>query len=245
MVRHNDKRNASTSQPAQDESGGSYHLVECSGLDTKGSQCQVWSRVWVPERVPADLFSQPFLCGFCCAAELVKAQQKVEKPWGQGMFEADAIEQYGRRENIRIHGLEEVQGEDPYKTVTDLAESCGVPLKREEISVCHRLPTKEGVKPLIVKFVRREKKIDVMYCKKKLKEQKRRIFLNEDVTPLRARLMSALRKLENVKNVHAVNEKIVLYDVTDRKFVYNTLYELQNAYPNLMENILQATNPFR
>ena len=73
------------------------------------------------------------------------------------VIEADSIEQYGRRENVRIFGVEEEQCEDVFAKVVSVAEKAGVSITPNDVSICHRLPSGgTGSKQLIAKFVRRE-----------------------------------------------------------------------------------------
>ena len=103
------------------------------------------------------------------------------------------MEQYGRRDNIRIFGVPETPEEDPYEKVVQVAAQTGVQIRSEDISVCHRLPARSGPKPLIVKFVRRQVKSMVMAGKKTLREQNSNVYINDDLTPLRSHLAKVLR----------------------------------------------------
>ena len=45
-------------------------------------------------------------------------------------MEAESIEQYGRRENVRIFGVEEEPGEDVFAKVVSNAEKAGVSITK-------------------------------------------------------------------------------------------------------------------
>ena len=89
-------------------------------------------------------------------------------------FEIDRLEQYSRRENVRIYGLAETQGECTNTVVIDMARDIGVTITPADISVSHRLGRPEGggstadsrPRPLIVKLVRRDTKFELMLNKK-------------------------------------------------------------------------------
>ena len=74
-----------------------------------------------------------------------------------------------------------------------MASYCGVRLKTDDIRVCHRLPSRNGGKrPLIARFFRRDKKIELMWNKKMLKSQLAKVYLNDDMTQLRSRILFSL-----------------------------------------------------
>ena len=134
----------------------------------------------------------------------------------ENYFNLDAIAQYNRSENIKIHGIEYKQGEDTNKIVKDIAEYCGVPMTDSDISVSHRLMSKEKMDTQI-NSANRDKKIPVIIArvttrdlKTKLLEAKKNLSTNvncpaelkkatmyEDVTPLRSRVMYHLRQRDN------------------------------------------------
>ena len=79
--------------------------------------------------------------------------------------------QYERRDNIKIFGTDKAPREDPFKTVIQVASDGSVAISRDDISVCHRLPTRSGTKPITAKFVRREVKSAIMRGKEVVKEK--------------------------------------------------------------------------
>ena len=54
-------------------------------------------------------------------------------------FEIDCLEQYSRRENVLIFGLEETQGENTNTVFIDMARDVGVTITPADISGSHRL----------------------------------------------------------------------------------------------------------
>ena len=68
------------------------------------------------------------------------------------LFCADSNEQYDRRDNIRIFGLEEINDEDVYESVVEMANNIGVTISKQYISVSHHLPsTNQRSRPVICK----------------------------------------------------------------------------------------------
>ena len=71
-----------------------------------------------------------------------------------------------------------VEGQDTDKILIDLAKECGVQMCRNDISISHRLQSRNGAKPppIVVRFVRREKKVEIMRAKKNLKAKSKRVL---------------------------------------------------------------------
>ena len=127
--------------------------------------------------------------------------------------EVDRLEQYSRRENVRVFGLPEGAGkiEDTSAEVVRLAADMGLHMTKENISVSHRLPGRgKGPRPVIVKFVRRSTKVEMLRAKKKLKnvDGRSQVFVEEDLTPLRSRMMRAVRQDPATKSAWSIDGKI-------------------------------------
>ena len=92
--------------------------------------------------------------------------------------------------------MEEQRGEDVYQQVVDVVKGTGVEFCKSDISVRHRLPARgQSGKPIIVKFVRRETRLALMIKKSGLRHQSGRpIYIKDDITELRARLLKSLKK---------------------------------------------------
>ncbi len=144
--------------------------------------------------------------------EILKLKSTVESL----NVKVDALEQYSRRNNVRISGVPECDGENTDEIVKSIAKSLGVEV---DIDVSHRvgpvksLPTAPA-RPIIVKLKSRRSKAELMSTKKHLrstslpqlnanwpsvstqKQPKPMIYINEDLTKLRASLASFSRDLK-------------------------------------------------
>ena len=108
---------------------------------------------------------------------------------------------------MRIFGVQEEPGEDVYAKVVSVAEMADNQITANEVSTCHSLPGGgSGPKLLIAKFVRRDAKHQLMKNKRNLKNTN--FFVNDDLTPIRAKVTRELRTRDGVARVHTVNEKI-------------------------------------
>ena len=132
----------------------------------------------------------------------------------QQRFEIDSLEQYSRKDNIKISGLDETLNEDTTQAVIELAKEI---FFREDIhvSIAHRIPTKgDKPNPVIVKFTRRETKIQMMKNKKNLKHSTvghGKVFISEDLTKLRSKMMYAIRNDEDIKTAFNQGGSIFCY----------------------------------
>ena len=117
----------------------------------------------------------------------------------------DAVEQYGRRQNLEIKGVPIVYGEDTNKIVVEVAKSLNVDISTDDISTSHRLPVSTKSEknddststPIIVRFVSRDVR-NKIYANRKLTRQldmkkfgikgTTKLFINENLTLLRKRL---------------------------------------------------------
>ena len=116
--------------------------------------------------------------------------QKMQAAIRKNSYDLDKLQQYGRRENLRISGLPEEEGENLKDKIVKVGQVMGVEILNRDINVAHRSGPK-GVKPrqIICRFVSRDTKIELLRNKKKLKESEeyKNVYMHEDLTPLRAK----------------------------------------------------------
>ena len=167
-------------------------MMECTADGCEGNGCIVWSIVWLLDSIPKNFLDRTFLCGSFAHAKISERSSQAVAPVlkGQASFKADTIHQYGRRDNVRIVGLDDGgSNEDLCDEVINVAGLSGESFEREDIEVCYRLPLRNGDKrPLIAGFVGREKKIKLMRNQKNLQSQSAQLYLNDDVTSLLLRI---------------------------------------------------------
>ena len=133
-----------------------------------------------------------------CKAEniVLKDQIRIEEETRKEKL--NDLEQYGRRNNIRISGLShdkpnEYAQESIEGVISKVNNKLGLPLHYQDIDIAHRLGKfKAGkIRPVIVKFVRRIDKINVMRNAHKLKNTK--LSINEDLTHLNQSVLASIR----------------------------------------------------
>lgn len=116
-------------------------------------------------------------------------------------YENDRLQQYSRRESVRVFGIPLNEGETAEQVeqkAIKVLKDTGVDVSATDIAVVHRAgKAARGTRPVLVKFVSRRKRNEVMVKKKNLKSKPgyERTFINDDITPLRARLLGYVKRL--------------------------------------------------
>ena len=114
-------------------------------------------------------------------------------------------QQYGNRDTLKLCNIPEPklppkEREDTNDTIVKALGEAGITIKKEDISVSHRLPNSKGIKPLICKFSRRDVRNNVIRCKNQMrdsadfKEKYPEGFMVEHLTPLRGKAAYLLRQ---------------------------------------------------
>ena len=126
----------------------------------------------------------------------VKAENvRLKQALNMTNYKLDELEQYGRRETSRIHGIQESPNnkDDGEDIVLNIAKILGIELNGNDIQRAHRLGKKKKSptakpRPIIARFVSYKMKSEFLYAKKKMKENAiyKSAFITEDLTPLRA-----------------------------------------------------------
>ncbi|XP_063970662.1 uncharacterized protein LOC135157761 [Lytechinus pictus] len=151
------------------------------------------------------------------AAEIEKLREREEAAQQSILalqVKTDDMEQYSRRKNIRIYGIEEKEGESTDEVVGNVAKRMGVEISLSDIDRSHRLgPVKaagaaerSGSRPIIVKFASQNAKFKFVRGRPSLKGSS--IYLNEDLTQRRQKLYHAARHAGKVEKVWAVDGRI-------------------------------------
>ena len=123
----------------------------------------------------------------------------------------DLMEQYTRRNNMHVHGIEETQQEITDGVICKLAsEKLGVPLTPADIDHSYRMSSgsadqhhQRGPRPIIVKFCSYRTRALFMKARSKLKGTG--IFLNEDLTKKNQKLFHSVRHNEKVARAWSVD----------------------------------------
>jgi hypothetical protein len=120
----------------------------------------------------------------------------------------DDLEQYTRKNSLRIFGVPEQKNENTDEVVSNICKNkLGIDVPAHLIDCSHRLPGREPYhRPIIVKFISRNTKKNVFTKKRLLKGSN--IVITEDLTKLRYQLMKNASKKFGPKNVWSSDGKI-------------------------------------
>ena len=137
---------------------------------------------------------------------------KVECAVRINAYKLDELEQYGRRENLRISGFKEEENDDLKKRVIELAKVMGIDIDERDINVVHRIGKPNNgataganrARQIIVRFNSRDTKYEFLRQKKNLKtnEAYKQVFIFEDLTMLRQRLLYTCKHSEMVSGCY-------------------------------------------
>ena len=140
----------------------------------------------------------------------------VEKSENQKVSELESqieqLEMNGRRNGVRIYGIDEEKGENTDQLVLDLAHRIGADIPKYALGRSHRVgrPNNNGHRAIIAKFISHNYKVELLKCKKNLRKHSSEdededaqntatlplIFINEDLTKLRMDWAKRARKLK-------------------------------------------------
>ena len=145
--------------------------------------------------------------------------QRLKQALNLTNFKLDELEQYGRRENIRIHNISESENEndDGADVLFKVADALKIELDERDIQRVHRIGAKKTSKnakprPVIARFVSFQKRNQFLFEKSKLKGSRylSNAFITEDLTPLRSKLLNYIKYECNDEFVlcHSYNGKI-------------------------------------
>ena len=146
--------------------------------------------------------SSPMLNGGDSEEQLSRMKEQMKNMRRKMHLEKDHSEQYSRREILRVTGVPQKPDEDTTQIMCQIAHSIGIQISPSDISVSHRNGKSLGSnpRPILVKFVRREVKNQILQRKKFTRNITHdpdgnavKIFLDEALTSMRASVCKKLR----------------------------------------------------
>ena len=138
--------------------------------------------------------------------------RQIEVNQNETATELEQLEQYGRRENLEIHGIPINKDKSTNQIVKHVAALLKVDLTNDQISTSHRLipnPYIDRSKvqknlPIIVHFANRDKRNEVYSKRHLLKSDSKlntsRIDIRENLTSFRKSLYKEAKKVKNQLN---------------------------------------------
>jgi len=163
--------------------------------------------------------------------EIEEKDQQIQKLETTVKVGVDDMEQYSRRNNLRIFGVEEQANEDTDKLVIDLADKIGVHLEPYHIDRSHRIgKVGERPRPIIVKFVRYAERNALLTDKMNLKGT--RVTIREDLTKLRIDLLKSAASHYTNNAVWTIDGVILIKVGSGRPFRVKTDRDLSKLLRN-------------
>ena len=119
---------------------------------------------------------------------------------------SDDIDQYSRRDNLKIAGLIVEKNVSYADAIIEFGSQMGVHIVHTDISIAHKLPTKSKLSSTLVRFNRRSVRNDIYLARKKIKDTLNyKIYINEDLTHRRSNLLHSLKRDELTKSAWSYN----------------------------------------
>jgi hypothetical protein len=120
----------------------------------------------------------------------------------------DDLEQYSRNNNVEITGIPETPQEDVMAVVRAVGEKLKMEVVPDDFEAVHRVPTQSQTmpKPILVRFLRRRRKEEMIAKGKKIHLKgtdihetfgEKPVFINEHLIPERKKLLSVCREKKN------------------------------------------------
>lgn len=165
--------------------------------------------------------------------EVVGLQQKMMELDDRLQDRTDELEQYQRRNNLRVFGVDEVSGEDTDRIVKELCrDKLGVDLPHTAICRSHRVgrqpqPGPDGKKrhrAIIVRFTSYQVRREVYGAKKKLKGTG--VTIREDLTGRRMEVLRGATATHGVRSTWTQDGRILWVDKTGKKGMATRLKDL-------------------
>ena len=180
-------------------------------------------------------------------ADLRKTNDELETRLSAVEYENDSLEQYSRRNSLRISGIPEEPGENTDQRVIQLAGGLGVDINPEDIDRSHRIGKLEQDRPrvgrgalrpkrrprdILVKFARYNARDKLYQERKDLRnlETHANVFINEDLTKKRSKLLfdgRTLARAEIVKAAYSTDGKLYIRDHEDNRHMIKSDSEIK------------------
>ena len=123
------------------------HLIQCTLTGPDGKDCVAWTSTWLTKRTP-KLHGSHLQKIFALHRGLKSAKHHHHQitPILRVHFVQIQMK-YGRRDNIRIFGVEEIIDEDVYERLVEVAKDIRLTVSKQDISVSSTALQKPRITP--------------------------------------------------------------------------------------------------
>ena len=143
----------------------------------------------------------------------------------------DELEQHSRKSCVRVSGVPQTVGENTTNIICNLAKKLNVTLEAKDISVSHRLPSKEGTRQIIARFTHADKRVELLKATKNIPNipDMEGIGISQDLTRNRSKVAFLARqavKQHRIKSSSVWDGKIFITDNFENKKIITSVSEL-------------------
>lgn len=157
-----------------------------------------------------EMLAEKIMAADKCSIDSLAHITSLEREVAYLRNQSNDLEQYSRKQCIRVFGLPEHNGENCRQDLLELFSSqLGVNLALEEIDVAHRVGRPIAGKPraIIARLVHRSMKDQILANRRRLKGKK--IGIAEDLTSANVKLLNRAKNHPEVEDAWFVNGKII------------------------------------
>ena len=148
-------------------------------------------------------------------SEFKKEIKSLERKIEVSYQELNDLQQYSRRECVEIAGVPTTENENSEGVAIKVFREIGVDISPDQITACHRVPSKRGIPVIIAKMLNRKSVGQILANRKKLKgktasqlgfphegdeQSSSKVFINESLTKYNKELYRAVREKAKEKN---------------------------------------------
>lgn len=171
-------------------------------------------------------------------AKLAAKCEVLETKLAQCVSANDDLEQYSRRNCLSISGVPQHDDESTDNIVLEIAKKINANINLTDIDRTHRVGTK-AVKDIIVKFTSYRSRREFISKRKALKDNPdqryRRVFINENLTASRNKLLYEARQLVKAKRLlsaYSIDGRIFVVDDKKHRHLISCLTDLDKFKSN-------------
>ena len=127
-------------------------------------------------------------------------------------YHNEKLEQYTRRDNLRLLNFPVCEDKDLRSKFIELAATLGVTLHDHDINIIHKLAASARSQSVIVKMNNRKLRNDILYAKKAPLNTDgsvfKGVFVQEDLTSQRSKLLKFIKGNANVERVQTSDGRL-------------------------------------
>lgn len=155
-------------------------------------------------------------------ARVAELETKLDSKMNERVLVDDELEQYIRRDSVRVWGIPESAGENTDSLILQLCNDLSVTMTPADIARSHRVgkPERRKTRAIICKFATYNKRRALFKERSQLRksEKGKNIYVSEDLTARRSGLLYTCRRLKNagfIQGCWTTDGRILVKDLKD------------------------------